>query len=249
MFQYYFTQSAYIPPGIGFRHYGPLHLAWLVGILFFCIWICRYYRRLPVGKRRLFQKRLCVLMLLMEAYKYTILIATGTFSAWYLPFHLCSMAVFISSFHAFHPTDASAQLLYSLCLPGAAAALLFPDWVEYPLINFMHLHSFLIHGLLVAYPCMLLYSKELRPQVRSLWKCALFLLLVAPPVYLFNKMFHTNFLFINRPSAGSPLSWMAAWLGNPGYLLGYGVLLLLVWTLLYLPFFHSARQIKRERRP
>ena len=72
MFQYYFTQSAYIPPGIGFRHYGPLHLAWLVGILFFCIWICRYYRRLPVGKRRLFQKRLCVLMLLMEAYKYTI---------------------------------------------------------------------------------------------------------------------------------------------------------------------------------
>ena len=34
-------------------------------------------------------------------------------------------------------------------------------------------------------------------------------------------------MFVNRPSGGSPLEWLAQWMGNPGYLLGYAGLILL----------------------
>ena len=39
-------------------------------------------------------------------------------------------------------------------------------------------------------------------------------------------------MFVNVPSPGSPLEWLASFLGNPGYLAGYAVLMLLCMVLM-----------------
>ena len=52
--------------------------------------------------------------------------------------------------------------LYTLCLPGAAAALLFPEWSAYPQWNFMNLNSFLVHGLLILFPILQLVEHTIR---------------------------------------------------------------------------------------
>ena len=57
-------------------------------------------------------------------------------------------------------------------------------------------------------------------------------IMLALPVYVLNKRWNTNYMFLNLPPEGSPLAWFA-FLGAPGYLLGYIPLALGVWSLLY----------------
>ena len=58
------------------------------------------------------------------------------------------------------------------------AALLFPSWATLPFPNLMHLHSFTVHTLLVAYPVMLLLAGELRPSARYIPQCLVLLVVL-----------------------------------------------------------------------
>ena len=119
-------------------------------------------------------------------------------------------------------------------MSASLAALLFADWtVYYPVMNFMNLYSYLWHGLLVLYPLLLKRTKEISPSIRHVHWVILFLCVVVPPIYLFDKKYGCNYFFVNWPVQNSPLSWLASFMGNPGYLLGYAVLVLIVILLLY----------------
>ena len=59
--------------------------------------------------------------------------------------------------------------------------------------------------------------------------------MVTPPIYLFNLRFGTNYFFLNAGSPGSPLEWLIARMGNPGFLLGYAAIALAVTAGMYLP--------------
>lgn len=124
------------------------------------------------------------------------------------------------------------QVLYTLCLPGTVLALLFPDWVRYPAIHFITIQGFTFHAGIVLYVICQLLQHNIIPRLAALWKVIVFLLVVVPPVYLFDKKFHANYMFVNVPSPGSPLEWLASFLGNPGYLAGYAVLMLLCMVLM-----------------
>ena len=52
-------------------------------------------------------------------------------------------------------------------------------------------------------------------------------------VYLFNKKFDSNYMFINYPPANTPLKVLADQIGNPGYLLGYAIFIFLMILILY----------------
>jgi len=149
--------------------------------------------------------------------------------------HLCGMAIYNSLLNAHRPGKIKQELLYSLCMPGTLSALLFPAWSAYPAISLICIQNFLQHGLLMIYPIMLFSGKNIRPDYRVLPKCLLFLAVISPPIYVFNKVFDTNFLFINYPSPGSPLVLFDKWFGNPGYILGILMLIIVVWAFLYIP--------------
>lgn len=134
--------------------------------------------------------------------------------------------------HAFFKWDWLGQVLYTLCLPGTVLALLFPDWVRYPAIHFITIQGFTFHAGIVLYVICQLLQHNIIPRLAALWKVIVFLLVVVPPVYLFDIKFHANYMFVNVPSPGSPLEWLASFLGNPGYLAGYAVLMLLCMVLM-----------------
>ena len=46
----------------------------------------------------------------------------------YLPLHLCSINIFVIAIHAWKPTKLLGGFLYTVCIPGAIAALLFPTY-------------------------------------------------------------------------------------------------------------------------
>ena len=233
MSAFFLTSQENIPPGLGFSLYGPRHLLWLAGIALGIVLLCRYYCRLDRPARRRLAVGLCLCALGLDLAWDLILLCTGQFTLNYLPFDLCGLAMFAELLWALRPGPLMGELCYCLCLPGAAAALLFPNWTPLPFWNFLYLRSFLLHGILVAVPIMAVAGGDIRPDPRRLPKCFAVALGLCVPVYLFDQAFQQNFFFLREPSPGSPLEIFARWWGEPGYLLGLPLLLWAVWALLY----------------
>ncbi len=124
-------------------------------------------------------------------------------------------------------------MLYTLGLPGTVLALVFPNWAFYPLMHFITIEGFLFHIEIVIYVSAMLYSHKIVPQSGKIWQVIAFLALTVAPVYFFDKHFHTNYMFVNWPSEGSPLELLADWWGNPGYLAGYALLVIFCILFMY----------------
>ncbi|KOS68028.1 hypothetical protein AEA09_05320 [Lysinibacillus contaminans] len=219
----------------GFQLYDRIHFGWLLSICLVVSILTRYYRQASLSTRLKIRKSLACIILAMEIVKDLYHVSQGTFSFYYLPLHLCSLAIFIVFWHAFLPTKTNKEMLYALVFPGALAALIFPEWTTTAIFSYMHNHSFIIHGLLIAYPILLLATGELVPDWRQLHKVAIALSITAFPIYFFNKYYDLNFMFLNTPSPGSPLVLLEQWFGNPGYLIGFAGLIIVVWFVMYAP--------------
>ena len=241
--QYFLDTVETIPAGVGFAHYGGLHLTWLAAFVVFTALACVCYRRSgPVGRDR-WRKALAVLIVADEIFKMVCLFAGGNYSLKYLPLHLCSINIFLIAIYAAKPhLKGLGNFLHMVCIPGALAALLFPSWVSLPLANFMHNHSFTIHILLAAYPIVVTCGGDIKPDVRQLPKCLLLLAAMALPLYFFNLRFGTNFMFLSYAEPGTPLVWFAEHWGN--HLLGFPVLIAAVVAVMHLPplLLHRLRQ-------
>ena len=219
-------------PDIGFERFGFGHFLWLFvggsGLVLGCF----AYRKAPPERRPRLRLLTASVALGLELWRAGLLLSRGLYDLGRLPLHLCSLSIYLCFFHALTGRQGLGQFLYALTLPGAALALLFPDWAGQPLFGFITVSSFLLHFLLVLYPLMQAAAGEIRPELRRLPGCIGQMLLLALPVYVFNKLYNTNSMFLNLPPAGSPLA-LFAFLGRPGYLLGYIPLALGVWALLY----------------
>lgn len=248
MFQYFWSYGSEIPKGVGFQLYGRQHLLWLLGIIIGIYVICKIYCGLDVMGRKYCARGVAFCIGATGVIRYAFLFFRHKLTVGHLPLHLCSMAVILCVIHAVTESRFLGDVLYCLCMPGAMVGLLFANWTKYPAMSFMSIVCFLAHGLVVLYPILMLISGSIRPRIKNIWRPILFLCMVVPPAYLVNKKYNTNFMFINRPSPGSPLVFLEQWLGNPGYLFGYLVLAAGVIALLYLPFSINRRKLPKLRK-
>lgn len=228
---YFWTTQEHIPSGLGFSLYGLSHLLCLSCVIVICIAGVLLYRRLsPNGKHRL----LCILgwsMAGLELCKDVFLLVTGQFRLGYLPLDLCGMSIFLEIAAVYIPKPHLTELIYSLSMPGAVLALLFPNWNSLPIWSYMSLHSFTLHTLLLLIPVLMLVSRTIRPSIRRLPFCFTCIAAMSVPVALVNRCFGTNFFFLARPSKGSPLVWFEQVFGN--HLIGLPVLMAMIWTGMY----------------
>ena len=142
----FFTYETQLPKDVGFSLFGSVHLAWLVGISAFTILAALWFSQRPAYRQRRISWAVAWLLCAMIVVEKVVLALTGHLNVYSLPFHLCELAPLLYLLFAWRHWDWLGQVLYTLCLPGAAAALLFPDWSAYPQWNFMNLNSFLVHG-------------------------------------------------------------------------------------------------------
>ena len=232
----FFTYETQLPKDVGFSLFGSVHLAWLAGILAFTILAALWFSQRSAYRQRRISWAAAWLLCAMIVVEKVVLALTGHLNVYSLPFHLCELAPLLYLFFAWRHWDWLGQVIYALCLPGAAAALLFPDWSAYPQWSFMNINSFLVHGLLVLFPILQLVEHTIRPRLGALWKVWLFLAVLVPPMWLFNRTFGTNYLFLNAASPNSPLAWILDFTGPAWYLLGYALLGLAVMVIMLLPW-------------
>ncbi|MBQ1489508.1 MAG: YwaF family protein [Eubacterium sp.] len=231
--EYFWTQYSDLPAGIGYGRFSTEHWMELLVIGILIIVLLRIVLRCSERTQQFILRAVPVLMVFLECFKDLFLLQAGHFSVGYLPLHLCSLGVFVFLLFAFSSRrrEMWAEIAFCLILPGSVVALLLPDWAHlYPVWNFMNLYGLTWHGLLVFYPLLLYLRGDVHPEIRHMRWSILFLCCVTPPIYLFDRIFHTNYLFVNWPAPGTPLEWLADRMGNPGYLLGYAVCILLVLT-------------------
>ena len=151
----------------------------------------------------------------------------------YLPLHLCSINIFIIAIYTLKPSKIIGAFLYTVCIPGAIAALAFPSWTSLPLGNFMHIHSFTVHILLALYPIVLCVNGDIKVDVKCIPKCLLMLVCMAVPIYFINLIVDTNFMFLMHADEGNPLLLFEQLWGS--HLLGYPVIIAGVLIVMYLP--------------
>lgn len=243
MFQYFFESSGTIVNGVGFSHFEMLHLAWLLVFVGFCGLSCYLYKKRSPEKRKKMRFLYAGLLFLDEAIKIAGLAAFGNYDVSYLPLHLCSINIILIAVHVIKPSKTLDNFLYSICIPAAIAALLFPTWTKLPLLNFMHIHSFTVHILLAAYPIMLTAGGDIRPTAKELPKSLLLLMGLALPVYVVNLLCDTNFMFLMEAGKGNPLYWFEKAWGS--HFLGFPVIMAGVFLVMYFP--HIVRYFKKKK--
>ncbi len=224
-----------------FRLFDGTHLCWLGIAAALCLLIFGIYKRLKPSQKRKMLVILVGIMLFDELLKYVFTGLTGQFEVHFLPFHLCSINIFVCLWYVIRPNRVAANILYCVCLPAAIVALVMPSWTTLPMWNLMALHSESIHILLAVFP-LLLFADGFRPNIRTLPGVSLFLFCASIPAMILNKLFDTNFMFLNGTDGNPVLELSAAVFGEKLYVIGLLILLMFVVGLMYLPWLLSKKQ-------
>ena len=246
--RYFFVYEDRLPDGVGFPMFGAAHLLWLALLLAGTVLFWRKYAGWSPKAKEAADRSVGLSLVGLIAVRMVYVALIGKLTVYELPLHLCSMAGILCGIHAFFRWDWLGQTLYALCLPGTLLALIFPDWCYYPAIHFITIEGFLFHAGIVLYAGCQMISGRIVPEIKKLWKVLLFLLFAVPPVYWFDVRFCANYMFVRRPSPGSPLEWLAERMGNPGYLYGYALLTVLVLVLMDIGYAAARRMKGRGRK-
>ena len=236
--EFFWKQQDDIPAGMGYPLFGPAHLASVAITLAVVALLTVGFLRLSRKTQDKCLKALPLFMIAMEICKDLFLVSVHRFGIGYLPLHVCSIGIFVFLFREWLPFSRAKEILgeiaFVLIMPASVAGLVFADWTTlYPILNFMNMYSYVWHGLLILYPVLIKKRGDISPSIRHIHYVLLFLCAIVPPIYAFDKHFGCNYFFINWPIPCTPLMYLAEILGNPGYLLGYGSLVLTVILLIY----------------
>lgn len=230
----------------GFSHYDATHIFWLAVFIIAAIVCCVLYRKCGEVGRKRWRYVLASLIVADEIFKIVTLLAVGRYTVNYLPLQLCSINIILIAIHAVKPSKTLDNFLYAVCIPAAILALLFPTWTRLPLANFMHIHSFTVHILLALYPMILTVGGDIRPSAKMIPRVLTLLLCLAVPVYVFNLVFDTNYMFLMYAEKGNPLYIFEQAVGN--HLIGIPVILVPLFAVAFAPWeIYRRRKAKKAR--
>ena len=243
--QYFWFTEEIIPSGLGFSHFGPIHFGFLAATLLASIFGAVFYRRLDEKGRKRFRYSIAALMMVDEFFKDISLVVLGLWTPEYLPLHLCNINLFVTAFHALRPSKGLGNYLYTVCIPGALAACLFPSWTTLPVWNFMFLHSTTCHIMLVMYPIALTAGGDIKPSIKDLPRCLLILAGLASVALIANLIIggDANFFFLCYADPGNPLYFFEQLFGS--HLVGFPIIISAVLLVMQTPWFLIERKAKK----
>ena len=231
---YFWYTEEIIPAGLGFSHYDASHLSWLAVCVAAILISCLVYRRMNEKQRDIFRKSVAAALIANELFKDVPTLCMNLYTWDYLPLHLCNINMFVIAWHAWKPSKTLDNYLYTVCIPGALAAMLFPSWTELPMINYMSIHSFTAHTMLILYPVVLTAAGDIKPELKEVPRSLLILLGLGVVALTVNLLCDTNFMFMMYADEGNPLYWFEQNMGS--HLIGLPILTTAVIFVMHTPW-------------
>ena len=155
-----------------------------------------------------------------------------------LPFHLCGISGMLALAFVVRPRQWSYETVYYWGIPGAAAALLTP---ELNLGDSLYLRAdfYVGHGIIVLIGLWATLVLGMRPRPGSWWRAFLWIQLLLPVVGLINWLLGSNYMFLSAPPIVDNPLVMGEW---PWHILGFEIIALTFFALMYLPIALSRRR-------
>ena len=209
--------------GTGFSLFSAVHFTWLALMIAFIAVYAVRYRRGGEAVRDNMRKRMAVFLIFFELFKQCLMALSWAPAREYLPLEICSFAEYVILVDAMWPKNrVLKQLMVFAFLPAAVMALLVPTVTVYPPISFYTIHQFVLHAGIVAYVVARYAAGEIRPRYMGIWTSVFSIFLLIIPIYLINRTFGTNFMFLMHHT-GNPLLallWnLSGGTGGPSYVL------------------------------
>lgn len=181
----------------------------------------QHFRKSDRKKRRKILRTVSRIPLVLETVQDTVLILKHQMNAQYLPLHLCGQAMFLEPLHDSMKKGKTKQelgnMIYSLFLPGAAMALVFPGWNNLPVMNGISLKKYAAHFCLVLYGILIDADGQTDLTKKTFFEDLIYLYGAALLLWPFNNHFDTNYLYTHEPV--DPLRWIWDRYGKKTYIL------------------------------
>ena len=241
-FQYFCYTKDNIPDGLGFSFLGPRHIiSWLISLAVI-LTVCLLFKKLDEKSKEFVIRGVGLSIFGLEIIKDIVVVALGQWDIEYLPLHICGANVILIAVWLITKNRIIADLLYCLCPFGAALALTTPNWMTLPVLNFMHFQTVIIHTLLVIFPILIVMAGS-RPDIKNAPKCFGAVLAYSAVIYVFNKIFDSDFVFLNG-ARNTPFEPIVKIIG-PLYVIPMMLLLGCIMLGMYLPW-HLSDKKKRQ---
>jgi hypothetical integral membrane protein (TIGR02206 family) len=151
-----------------------------------------------------------------------------------LPFHVCTIMVWLCAFVLITGRYAPYDLIYFLGIGGATQVILTPDSGIYGFPHFRFFQPLISHGAIVTSAIFLTAIEGLRPHWRSLGRVILITNLYMIPIFFLNQWLGSNYMFIgHRPETPNLIDFLPAW---PWYIPWLEAIGIAAFLLLYAPF-------------
>jgi len=161
-----------------------------------------------------------------------------------LPFHLCSVLVWLSAVMLIRKSYAIYEVAYLLGIAGALQALLTPDAGIYGFPHFRAFQVMISHGAIITSAVCMTAVEGFRPTADSIKRVLVRANIYAVVVFIVNMLIGSNYLFIaHKPETASLLDVLPPW---PWYLPFLELLALVFIGLFYLPFAIKDARSRRE---
>jgi len=221
--------------GEPFELFGTAHLIALACVVILNILIYIFRKKFTDKGRQNFRYIAAAILLVNETGWHLWNYFTGQWTLQtMLPFHLCSILVFLSAYMLITKNYAIYEFAYFLGIAGAMQALLTPDAGIYGFPHFRFFQVFISHGLIVTAPIYMTLVENFRPYWKSLGHIALWGNVYMIIIFILNQLIGSNYLFIaHKPETASLMDVLPAW---PWYILILEVIAAVMCLLLYAPF-------------
>lgn len=221
--------------GTPFQLFGPGHLIALAIILLINLLLILFRRHFSEKYRRIFRWSLATFLLVDEIFWHIWKVAIGEWTIQtMLPFHLCSLMVFLSIWMLVKKDYRVYEFAYFLGLGAVAQGLLTPDAGVYGFPHYRAFQAIVSHGSIVTAAVFMTAVEGFRPTWKSLPRVLVGTNLYLLFVGLVNWMIGSNYMFVaHKPETASLMDVLGPW---PWYILSIEVVAGVLFTLMYLPF-------------
>jgi len=228
-----FDQAKFHPFGI--FHILPLLIVFCIGVI--AILIAKYKLQNQGQKNLIFVLSLIPLI----GYSFNLIFPTieGDFNLQDdLPIHVCRVLAVTCPFVIWFDKRYWMGIFYFWILAGTLNANITPD-VEYAFPHWSYFNYWMVHSFLIIIPLYYVFVFKMKITLKDLknafWMANLFLVIT----YFINVLLNSNYMYSRgKPPSATILDVMGPW---PIYLITGQLLALVLFFVLYLPFYYKGK--------